>query len=86
MHRRRFLGALAASMGAGLLLPLGARSYALSGSAKHRFLFIHCTGGWDQFMVFTPRFDPGTIMRSEQESSAVASESQIGRASCRERV
>lgn len=76
MRRRHFLGALAASLGAGLLLPLGGRSYALSGSAKHRFLFIHCTGGWDQFMVFTPRFDAGTIMRSEQESSAVASESR----------
>jgi uncharacterized protein (DUF1501 family) len=79
MDRRHFLGALGASFSAGLLLPLGGRSYALTGSAsssapKHRFLFIHCTGGWDQFMVFTPRFDPGTIMRSEQESSAVASE------------
>lgn len=70
MQRRSFLGALAAS----LLLPLGGRSYALSGSAPHRFLFIHCTGGWDQFMVFTPRFDADTIMRSEQESSAVASQ------------
>ena len=79
MRRRSFLGALAASMGAGLMLPLGGRSYALSGSAassgtKHRFLFIHCTGGWDQYMVFTPRFDSETIMRSESEGSAVAAE------------
>ena len=74
MRRRSFLGAL----GASLLLPLGGRSYALSGSAsasgKNRFLFIHCTGGWDQFMVFNPRFDAGTIMRSEQESTAVAAQ------------
>ena len=74
MRRRRFLGALAAGMGTGLFLPLGGRSYALSGTAKHRFLFVHCTGGWDQFMVFTPRFDASAIMRSSQESSAVASE------------
>ncbi|MFT5583352.1 MAG: hypothetical protein ACI9VR_000930 [Cognaticolwellia sp.] len=74
MRRRSFLGAV----GASLLLPLGGRSYAFSNGtssgAKHRFLFIHCTGGWDQYMVFTPRFDPGTIMRSEHESSAVAAQ------------
>lgn len=72
MRRRSFLGAL----GASLLLPLGGRSYALSGSAEHRFLFVHCTGGWDQFIVFTPRFDAGTVIRTEQESQAVASEVQ----------
>lgn len=75
MRRRSFLGA---SLSAGLLLPLGGRSYAVSrganSAANHRFLFIHCTGGWDQFMVFTPRFDAGTIMRSEQESRAVAAQ------------
>lgn len=70
MDRRQFIGAL----GAGLLLPLGGRSYALSGSAPHRFLFIHCTGGWDHLMVFTPRFEADLVMRSEQELRGVASE------------
>ena len=26
-----------------------------------RFLFIHCVGGWDPFMVFAPIFDDSRI-------------------------
>lgn len=70
MNRRQLL----AAMGASLVLPLGRRSYALSGSAERRFVFIHCTGGWDHLMVFTPRFEADLVMRSEQELNSVASE------------
>ncbi|MBO86030.1 MAG: hypothetical protein CL927_11790 [Deltaproteobacteria bacterium] len=67
LSRRHALGLGAASM-------LGTGTLARAADAEQRrFLFVHCIGGWDPFMVFAPLFGESRI-----ELEAAAAPAQVG--------
>jgi uncharacterized protein (DUF1501 family) len=69
MRRRDFLGAAAVG---GLVLPLGPRAWALSGSSRSRFLFVFVTGGWDQLVSLVPAQGSSVVERQGDEVLAEA--------------
>ena len=66
LSRRSALGLGASS----LLVPTIGRS---ADASDMRFVFVHCIGGWDPFMVFAPMFDDSRI-----ELEAAAAPAQVG--------
>ena len=67
LSRRHALG-----LGAASLLGTG-RAARAADADQRRFLFIHCIGGWDPFMVFAPLFGDSRI-----ELEAGAAPAQVG--------
>ncbi len=62
-------GMLGLGLGAaGLMLPRFGVADAVSGN-KRRFLFIHCSGGWDTTYVFQPAFG-SSVVDMEADSTA----------------
>ncbi len=57
---------------AGLLLPRFGLADAVNGN-RRRFLFIHCSGGWDTTTCFQPNFGSSVV-----EMEADATESEVG--------
>ncbi len=69
LSRRGVLGLGAAGLGAaGLMLPRFGFADPVVGN-KRRFLFIHCSGGWDTTYCFQPNF-ASSIVDMEADSTA----------------
>lgn len=57
LTRRKLLHGIGHGIGIGSTLPLLSRNLMANQDTESLFLFIFCSGGWDQHAVFAPLFD-----------------------------